>query len=67
MLHTIIKDFLDYSKAHDFSSRSLEVFSSVLNKFSQFINSIPINSIRKIGSDFKSRGKLLKQHLSKPI
>ena len=48
MLHNIITDFLDYSKAHDFSQRSLEVFSSVLNKFSQFINSIHISSISKI-------------------
>jgi site-specific recombinase XerD len=48
MLHNIITDFLDYSKAHDFSQRSLEVFSSVLIKFSQFINSIHISSISKI-------------------
>jgi site-specific recombinase XerD len=48
MLQYIISDFLNYSKTHDFSTRSLEVFSSVLQKFSQFIKSIHINSIREI-------------------
>ena len=48
MLNTIISDFINYGKAHNFSTRSIEVFSSTLNKFSQFINSLHIPSIRKI-------------------
>ena len=48
MLNTIISDFINYGKAHNFSTRSIEVFSSTLNKFSQFINSLHIHSIREI-------------------
>jgi site-specific recombinase XerD len=48
MLETIIADFLTYCKTHGFSTRSVEIFSSTLNKFSQFIISIHIPSIRKI-------------------
>jgi site-specific recombinase XerD len=48
MLHTTISNFITYCKTHGFSTRSLEVFSSVLNKFSQYIESIHIHSIRDI-------------------
>jgi site-specific recombinase XerD len=48
MLPNTISNFFTYSKTHGFSTRSLEVFSSVLNKFSQFIESIHIHSIRDI-------------------
>jgi site-specific recombinase XerD len=48
MLHSIIPDFLSYCKTYGFGTRSIEVFSSMLNKFSQYINSLHINSIREI-------------------
>jgi len=48
MLHTSLSDFLSYCKTNGFGSRSIEVFSSKLNEFTNYINSLHINSYRKI-------------------
>jgi integrase/recombinase XerD len=48
MLNSIIPDFLSYCKTYGFGTRSLEVFSSMLNKFSKHINSLQITTIREI-------------------
>ena len=48
MLHNTISDFLSYCKIHGYGLRSLEVFSSKLNKFAEHLNSLRIHSIREI-------------------
>lgn len=48
MLHTTISDFLSCCKTYGFGTCSLEVLSSVLNKFSKHINSLQITAIRDI-------------------
>jgi integrase/recombinase XerD len=48
MLNSIIQDFLSYCKTYDFGTRSMEVFSSMLDKFSKHINSLKITTIRDI-------------------
>lgn len=48
MLHTTISDFLVYCKTYNFGTRSLKVFSTILNKFSLFLNTLHITSIEEI-------------------
>lgn len=48
MLHNTISDFLSYSKTYGFSSRSLEVFSSILKKFAEHVQSLHIHSLHEI-------------------
>jgi len=46
MLSTTVSDFLAYCKTCNFGVRSLEVFTSVLNKFTEHLTSINIASIQ---------------------
>ncbi|MBN1383511.1 MAG: tyrosine-type recombinase/integrase [Elusimicrobia bacterium] len=48
MLFNTISDFLSYGKTYGFSSRSLEVFASMLKKFAEHLQSFKIRSIREI-------------------
>lgn len=45
MLQKIILNFLKYCKLYNFSNRSLEVFTSRLNEFFRYINSLHIKAI----------------------
>jgi site-specific recombinase XerD len=48
MLHNTISTFLTYCKTYGFGTRSLEVFASVLNKFSNYIKSLHLKSIQDL-------------------
>ena len=48
MLFNTISNFLTYRKTNGFSKRSLEVFSSMLKKFTEHLHSLHIHSIREI-------------------
>ena len=48
MLHNTISDFLVYCKTYNFGTRSLDVFSSVLNKFALFLDALRVSSIKEI-------------------
>jgi site-specific recombinase XerD len=48
LLQDIISDFLIYCKTYNFGTRSLNVFSSILNKFAAFLDTHHIYSIKEI-------------------
>ena len=52
MLQKIISNFLKYCKLYNFSTRSIEVFTSRLNEFSRYIDSYCIKAITDIEYEY---------------